>query len=306
MARVNVESKALADHRIRLLAKRLGVDYQGALGRLVFVWHACVEIGAHVLRPEDIDAAADTDGMAAAMVQAGLGREEANGVYVAGTQGRIEWLAQFTETRRAGGKKRAELAKRERGRFVSSREVNASSTSSSPAVAGGVPPARASALTLTPTPEDLRSGDLGDPDVSANPDLPGINCPAGAGRAKAPAAQKAQKVSGADHRKLVASYFELFAATHGGTKPRFGEVEGKQAKELLAAAGLDDCADRLGRLFSADCPAWIVKGGRDWKSFVFFFDKLAKDAAAGANGSGRKTLSAAEIAQLAESWREDS
>lgn len=163
MARINVESKALVDHRIRLLGKKLGVDVYGALGRLVYVWGACVETGRYVLRPEEIDAAADTSQMAGAMLEAGLAREDASGYYIRGTEGQIEWLSHLRGNASGGGKVRAAKGKRgSNGRFATTSDQPSSSQAAGEPPANDQPPGwqnssqphqpMPSPLTLTLTP----------------------------------------------------------------------------------------------------------------------------------------------------------
>lgn len=104
MASINVESKALSDPRFRILARLAGLaDADHARGKALRVWAECLERGAYALSSAIVDAAAEVDGFAVAMVKAGLAEPFGEGVRICGTEGRIEWLAKKRAASKAGG-----------------------------------------------------------------------------------------------------------------------------------------------------------------------------------------------------------
>jgi hypothetical protein len=69
------------------------VPWTHALGLLVVAWHHAYQARAAVVLGEDIDLAADHDGLAGGMVQAGLAAVVGKGkVRVAGVEERVAWL----------------------------------------------------------------------------------------------------------------------------------------------------------------------------------------------------------------------
>lgn len=96
--RVNVDSAIFGDARLKRLAKVLGVRWTEALGALVATWHHCYQLRLAVVSVDDVDAVADIDGLAAAIVAVGLGAWAGKGrVRVAGVTERIAWLERQSE-----------------------------------------------------------------------------------------------------------------------------------------------------------------------------------------------------------------
>jgi hypothetical protein len=108
MARINVEQKALTDHRFQACGRLLGCDRHAALGICVHVWNACQEEGTYHLTRDalsDLHPHLPQGALHDALIGAGLARVEPEGVYICGTRGRIEWLTRKREAARENGAK---------------------------------------------------------------------------------------------------------------------------------------------------------------------------------------------------------
>jgi len=127
-APVRVEASALSDPRIDLLGQLAGYSRYEALGRLTHLWSACTEKQTHVASEALVRACIGPAGVQH-MLEAELAERAEGGLRIRGTDGRIEWLGEFSERGAGAGKARAATAKRDsRGRLMSSK---------SPAHAGG-------------------------------------------------------------------------------------------------------------------------------------------------------------------------
>jgi hypothetical protein len=109
MARVNVEQQALSDQsdpRYKILARELGVDRWSALGRMCVVWNICQERETYVLELGIVNSLFDdAPCLSEALVKSGLGKKHRYGVYISGSRGRVEWLANKRLTGRTNGKR---------------------------------------------------------------------------------------------------------------------------------------------------------------------------------------------------------
>lgn len=90
--RVNVDSHALTDPRIKKLGLRLGCDWREALGRILSVWMLTYDRKNTKLDREDIDIAAEKVGFADAMVAVDLAIEVGGKLHIRGAKERIEFL----------------------------------------------------------------------------------------------------------------------------------------------------------------------------------------------------------------------
>lgn len=153
--RVNVDTEALTDGRIKRLAMRLGWSHFEALGRLVHVWAYLYHREGAPLHPEEIDAVAEREGVAATMVAVGLATETPEGVVIAGRR-RAEWVADRRDAAVAGGEARARTAERDGGKFRKQSTKNqrdaGDSTSVAPASHQPNTSPLALALALAPAP----------------------------------------------------------------------------------------------------------------------------------------------------------
>lgn len=94
MTRVNVDDIAFMDRRFKLLGGRLAMSWQEALGRCLPVWALAYAKRTAILTAGDIDALAERQGFAAAMLEVDLAAEAENdvGLYVRGVAARIDFL----------------------------------------------------------------------------------------------------------------------------------------------------------------------------------------------------------------------
>lgn len=106
MARVSVDDRVFSDARFDILGALLGESRHAAVGRMLRVWHECLErtsytlparvVAVHLGSPEGPDR----------LVEAELAEWAGDGVLrIRGTEGRIEWLEHKRETARANGAK---------------------------------------------------------------------------------------------------------------------------------------------------------------------------------------------------------
>lgn len=110
--RVNIDEKALAEPRIKRMARsltgKLGrpVHHFEVLGRLTAVWMLCYSRRDPVIRVDDVDITSEIEGFAEVMVaeEMATATEGEQRVYVCGVAERIAFLERQTERGRKGGK----------------------------------------------------------------------------------------------------------------------------------------------------------------------------------------------------------
>lgn len=104
MARVSIERAAFGDARYVLLGQELGITKWDALARCAAVWDYCQERGRKTLPSRMIDALhADLKDFSGAMIRAELARVEGPEIYIAGSNGRVEWLQNLRDQAPKGG-----------------------------------------------------------------------------------------------------------------------------------------------------------------------------------------------------------
>lgn len=105
--RVNVDSSVITDPRFKLLAKRLGISLREAIGSCLFVWMTCYERRTKTLETMEVDAAAEIDGFADALIGVTLAHLDARGrVVLHGVEARIRFLKEQSAKGSKGGKNR--------------------------------------------------------------------------------------------------------------------------------------------------------------------------------------------------------
>ena len=102
--RVNVDSSALTDPRIRRLGLRLGVPWRRAFGHLISVWMLCYDRRSNTVSCEDADISAELEGFAIAMVAADLAIQRGDKIKVRGVDERISFLNRQKERAVKGGR----------------------------------------------------------------------------------------------------------------------------------------------------------------------------------------------------------
>lgn len=109
--RLSVESSVFTDPRFKLLAKKLGMGKFEVVGRCTAVWLCCYERRDHRLSADMIDAAAEHEGFADALVTCELatqsGKQDGATVSLRGARERIAFLLSQQERGRKGGQSRA-------------------------------------------------------------------------------------------------------------------------------------------------------------------------------------------------------
>lgn len=107
---MSVDDMVGRDPRVRLLAKSLGWSVHQTVGVLICeVWPICYDQMTHLISERVIDAAADREGFAAALIDSELAHRDRSGkVYVAGAKKRIKYLEDKQRAGHEGGVKSAE------------------------------------------------------------------------------------------------------------------------------------------------------------------------------------------------------
>ena len=111
MARMSIDDSVGRDPRVTILAKLMGWSRRETVGCLVCdVWPIAYDQRTHLLSERLIDAAADREGFAAAMVESGLAKRDRSGkLRITGAKKRIKYLEDKSESGRLGGLKSAEV-----------------------------------------------------------------------------------------------------------------------------------------------------------------------------------------------------
>jgi hypothetical protein len=104
MSRINVEFKALHDIRFVKLAKKLGLKKpEYAIGAMIPIWFHCVEFGVYEINKEDLELLSGRKDFDQILISCGLAElQECGKIYISGTNGRIEWLANLRENGKYG------------------------------------------------------------------------------------------------------------------------------------------------------------------------------------------------------------
>lgn len=100
---IRIETKAFTDMRFKILGKRLGIDKWSARARCEDLWEYCTQHETYYLTKNIIDTITECENFAENILHedVALATSDKYGIYINGTDGRIEWLS----TRRNNGKK---------------------------------------------------------------------------------------------------------------------------------------------------------------------------------------------------------
>jgi hypothetical protein len=277
-ADVTLEASLWSDPRFALVASVAKVDVFSARARVARVWSACTDRESTTLPEKHVDLFAELAGFGRAMVAAELADETPDGLYIRGTQGRIDWLKDVRSRAAAGGRKTAQNRRE--------RQATGAALGTAAGVPHGAPPATP---LLCPRDQDQDQVLGSEKIVPAAPGTFALE-PTGA---KKP---RAKSKPGGDHAEFLARYFELYRA-RSNCKPTIGEVEGTIARDLLAAHGLSTCLAKLADAFAGT--HWWVKADQPvtLRSIRANFDGLSALAAP----SAPMSQSAARAQRLWES-----
>lgn len=104
---VRIETKAFSDNRYKLLAKRLGTTRWDARGRMEDIWEECTQRETYYLTEEVINSITECENFCKLICdkEISLGEVTEHGIYIKGTDGRIEWIAKLRKNSRKGGRK---------------------------------------------------------------------------------------------------------------------------------------------------------------------------------------------------------
>lgn len=104
---VRIETAAFKDIRFVLLGKRLGTTKYDAFGRMAELWEECTQRETYFLTEEMTNVIAGCENFVDLICDENiaLGEKTERGIYIKGTNGRIEWIAKLRKNSRKGGKK---------------------------------------------------------------------------------------------------------------------------------------------------------------------------------------------------------
>lgn len=274
MARMSIDDMLGRDPRLLRLAKACGWSKRETAGCLVLdVWPLCYDRERHELADVDIDVAADMDGFAQLMVNAGLAARTKSGfVRVNGAKERIKYLQSKRAAGYRGGLKSGESRQKDPKQNSSTSEANSKQTASK-GQARGNPSApdlpSASAPSSAPVP-------VSDPPPALVLIPEG---PAGPSRADA-----------------IDAFHRAFKKRANGAKPTWGDKQVGQMNGLLAKHSAAEVIRRIEILFTAP-PAFLAGCQPDLGTLVVHFDKLATPA------QERKSLAQSALDQQLERVR---
>ena len=264
MARVNIDDGAFMDPRFVVLGQLLGTSEFDALGRMAHVWRWCTDRQQHTVSAALLAAVMRHENASKLVVSSGLGVEVSDGIRIAGTRGRIEWVAKLRKNAKKGGA--AKASKRQSKTLPSACQKAEQNASKPEENACPLTLTLTPALTLTPTQEKQSAA----PPLAASPVT-----------------------------AFRRAWSELFQAATG-SEPTWEAAEaGIAARLVKRPGGVDEATRRAAILLGPDCPDWIARGGRDLKSLSANWDKLVSAQPARASPSRVQGLSSEELFSLA-------
>lgn len=279
MPRVNVEDDVWTDARFKLLARLIGVDDFGMVGRMVAIWNHCTDDETDVLTPDALFGLTAVVDMDKHLVRAGLGEVVAGGIRVKGAHERCSWLKKKRDAGRNGGMVTASL-----GTATKNLKQNGSTPEAKPKRRRS----KTEASTEAP-PSPLVSG------LSAL--VSGLSAP----EEIAAAPLVLEPAGPSEVTRFKAGWLEVFLAATG-SEASWGAAQAGQAAQLVkrGKGSADEAIARAAFLFSPDCPPWIAKGGRDLGTLVQHWDKLASARASPTAGghykhTGNETYADGEV-----------
>lgn len=259
---MSIDDMVGRDPRVRLLAKSLGWSVRETVGCLVIdVWPICYDQMTHLISERVLDAAADRDGFAAALIESELAHRDRSGkVYVAGAKKRIEYLAAKQRAGHEGGVKSAE-SRRKTPKQTSSTSGSTPQARRNPPVPDSVPDS-ASVPDPVLVPEDCASPPAREPEKPwwGNPDHPPAQ------------RQKARREPSGDHQTAIAAFDAYYRDANNGARPTWNGKTAKLMASLLKAHGLEEVVRRIRVL--RDAPPKFPPSPWDMGTFSQHFDKL--------------------------------
>lgn len=278
MARMSIDDMLGRDPRLLRLAKACGWSKRETAGCLVLdVWPLCYDRERHELADVDVDVAADMDGFAQLMVNAGLAvRAKTGFVRISGAKERIRYLQAKRDAGYRGGLKSGESRKKEPKQNSSTSEANSKQTASK-----GQAPGNPSA-----------------------PDLPSASAPVSASASALPSVSDPPPAlvlipegpAGPTRAEAIDAFHRAFKKRANGAKPTWGAKQIGQVDGLLAKHSPAEVIRRTEILFNSP-PAFLAGCQPDLSTLVLHFDKLAAPA------QERKSLAQSALDQQLERVR---
>lgn len=265
--RVNVDSSALTDPRIRRLGLRLGIPWRQAFGHLISVWMLCYDRRSNTISCEDADISAELEGFANAMVAADLAIPRGDKIKVRGVDERIDFLNRQKERAVKGG--------RPRNPRVLQNKPNGL-PDENPTVVENKPNSLALAPDLSPALA---------PDQDHAPALENSDAPS------APRTPRKRQPSG-EVQEAIAAFESRFVAAYGN-KPTWKGKSAALVAALVKAHGGAEVCRRIDALFDRP-PSWL-RPPYDVGTLSQHFDKLV--------GGGEVSVAHAELARLTREAR---
>jgi hypothetical protein len=228
MARMSIDDMLGRDPRLLRLAKACGWSKRETAGCLVLdVWPLCYDRERPEIDDVDIDVAADMDGFAQLMVNAGLAtRLKPGKVRISGAKKRVKYLQEKRAAGYRGGIKSAESRNKEVKQNSSKPQAEGKQTSSTGQAAGNPIPTPILTPTATDTPKER----------AAEPP-PLVLVPA-------------EPKSKSPQQQLTDLFFAGFAATTNGSKPTWTEKQAGQIAQLLTKHPLAELVARMEFMFA--------------------------------------------------------
>ncbi len=263
MARMSIDDMVGRDPRVRLLAKSLGWSVRETVGCLVIdVWPICYDQMTHLISERVLDAAADREGFAEALIEAELAHRDRSGkVYVAGAKKRIEYLAAKQRAGHEGGVKSAESRRKTL--------KQTSSTSGSTPQARRNPPVPDSVPDSAPAPDLVLVPEYTASPPAREPEEPWWGNPT----PKPEQPPKPRREPSGPHQTAIAAFDAYYRGEHGGAKPTWNPKNAKLMSQLVKAHGVEEVVRRIRILKTA--PPKFPPAPWDMGVFSQHFDKLA-------------------------------
>jgi hypothetical protein len=280
MARMSIDDLFLRDPRVRAMANALEWSKYEARGRLLDVFAVAYDRvdsgGEPILTPEEIDIAAEFDGLASAMMTHKLAVQVRGGLYIKGSDERTKYLSTRESSGRLGGIKSGE-SRRNKSKVTN--KPNEGDLRSETKVTfgkneGPLNPSASASASADPT-ASVSDGVTKIPRLPRGP------------RGTAKAAQSELKEI-PERRRVTDAFNAYFAQTNNGSKPTWEGRPVKELSRLLSAHCADELVRRIGVLSTS--PPKFPPQPWDFPTFAQHVDKVAAPTRGDPRGSSQAVL----------------
>ena len=262
------------DLRVKRLQRALNATRAETLLVLVLVWDALyfdAEGGA--MTAEEIDLAAERDGVAVQLVACGLAEETPDGLVIAGAE-RAQGMARYRDAKKKNGSRPKKRIGDDQSEAKAKRDGSESEAKA----------------------KRPYSYSLSDSSSSLFPDLPEAT--------KTVEASTPREDPAPGPQRQVTDHFAARFLARTGSRPTWGHARGKLFRDLrpiLEALGPDELCRRIDVLFDAP-PRFLAGSVPDFATLLQHVDKLAAPAQTPIRGSPG-ALSPDDLGRLAEEAR---